>query len=662
VVIGEKPLIEIVPLGRDKEGQPVTQYAKEPVEEVGLLKMDFLGLKTLTVLHEAVALVRQFHGVELDLKKLDITDKKTYDLLNRAETVGVFQLESGGMQRLIRDIGIGNIEDLVAVIALYRPGPMEMLPDYCSRKKGQTPVVYDHPLLEPLLKDTYGVMVYQEQVQKAATVLAGYSLGQSDILRRAMGKKKPEVMAAERGKFVAGCAATHGISAELAGRIFDNIASFAGYGFNKAHSVGYGIVSFQTAYMKANWPAEFMAALISSEMGNFDKMPSFINEASSVGFTVLPPDVNHSLTRFVPEGEGIRYGLAGIKGVGEGAAHAIVDERLAHGPFATIEDFLARVDSSKVNKKAIESLVRCGAMDSFGLHRARLFNGLDIAISRAAAKRRDIAAGQTSIFDLLQEPAVATTSGSTTFDDLPDCPPWSAREQLAGERELLGIYVSGHPLTRYRHFAAKFTSIAQAEELAANLRPDERTDIRLCGLVGTVTKRFDKNKRPWAILTVEDEGDRRMEALAFANSFERCGDRLQPNTPMVLCGELSNRDGKPALAVAEAYTLDDAPRAFANKVSITIAEDDADRDTLGRLRETLVQSPGHTPVTFLMRTGIGRTVTLELPPSLAVLPDETFFKAISSQGKFAIQMALRSDVYLDEASRPRRFVRRDAAE
>ncbi len=650
VVIGEKPLIEIVPLGRDKMGQPVTQFAKEPVEEVGLLKMDFLGLKTLTVLQEAVELVRRAHGVEVDLRTIDIADARTYALLSRAETVGIFQVESGGMQRLIRDIGIDNIEDLVAVIALYRPGPMNMLDDYCLRKKDPSKVAYDHPLLEPILRDTYGIMVYQEQVQQAATVLAGYSLGQSDILRRAMGKKKPEVMKAERSRFVEGCRQSSGINAELAGRIFDNIAKFAEYGFNKAHSVGYGIISYQTAFMKANWPAEFMAALISSEMGNFDKMPTFIVEANRMGHPVLPPDVNGSSTRFVPENHGIRYGLAGIKGVGEGAAEAIVAERAAQGPFAGIEDFVARVDPTKVNKKALESLIRCGAMDGFGMHRARLFHAIDVAVARAAGRRRDLASGQTSIFDLLAE-AEPSVAAEVAMDDLPDCPPWPERQQLSDERELLGIYTSGHPLARFRHLISRFTTLEQAGQQAATLQPDQRVPVRLCGLVGTVTKRFDKSKRPWAVLSVEDDGDLRIEALMFADAYAQWGEALTPNLPMVLCGELQRREGKPALTVLEAYAMEEVPERFTSKVTLAMPEDRAGRGVLEALRERLRDAPGKTPVSLSLQTAVGCTVVFDLPPELAVLPNEAFYRAVGEVEGVTPQFALSNEIYLQGSNR-----------
>ncbi|NLF23614.1 MAG: DNA polymerase III subunit alpha, partial [Lentisphaerae bacterium] len=356
VVIGDCALSEVVPLTKDKEGAPMTQYAKEDVEACGLLKMDFLGLKTLTVLHEAAELVKRTRGLSLDLSHLPENDPPTYALLNRGDTKGVFQLESPGMVKLIGEIGISNLDDLIAVIALFRPGPMEMLPSYSARKTGREPITYDHPLLEPILKETYGIMVYQEQVQRAANVLAGYSLGQADLLRRAMGKKKKEIMDEERGKFVAGCERTNNIPRELAEKIFDNIAAFAGYGFNQAHSVGYGIISYQTAYMKANFPAEFMAAQITSEIGNFDKLPGFITETTDMGLPMLRPDVNRSAARFTPEGDGIRYGLAGIKNVGAGAAESVVREREAHGPFKGLMDFCERVDPQAVNKRVLEAL------------------------------------------------------------------------------------------------------------------------------------------------------------------------------------------------------------------------------------------------------------------------------------------------------------------
>ncbi|MDA1043738.1 MAG: DNA polymerase III subunit alpha, partial [Verrucomicrobia bacterium] len=451
VVIGEKPLCEIIPLARDKDQEIITQYSMEPLGDIGLLKMDFLGLKTLTVIQDAIQLIKHYHGVTIDLETLPVDDAKTYALLQRGDTVGVFQLESGGMRDLLRRVGIDCIEDMIALIALYRPGPMEMLPDYVDRKSGKAKVAYPHPLLEPILKETYGVMIYQEQVQKAANVLAGYSLGQADILRRAMGKKKFSVMDEQRAQFIDGCKATNNIDAKVAGKIFDTIAQFAGYGFNKAHSAGYAIVCYQTAYLKANYPTEFMCALLSSEIGNFDKIPTFINEAVEMGLNILRPDVSRSGVRFLPEDGNIRYGMAGIKNVGTGAAEEILRAREKDGAFDSLIGLISRVESQNVNKKALESLARSGACDGLGGHRAQLFNGVDFAMTRAAETIKDRRSGQGSLFDLLDE-----APSQDLKAELPDCPRWHESYLLSCEKELLGTYLSGHPLSQHSKVLEKF--------------------------------------------------------------------------------------------------------------------------------------------------------------------------------------------------------------
>ncbi|MDD4869507.1 MAG: DNA polymerase III subunit alpha, partial [Kiritimatiellae bacterium] len=495
VVIGEKPLAEIIPLGRDKDKQIVTQYSMEPLGDIGLLKMDFLGLKTLTVIKETIDLVKDTTGKIIDLDNLPMDDKLTYELFNRGDTIGVFQLESPGMRDLIRRVGIDRIEDLIAMIALYRPGPMNMLDDYVNRKTGKSKIIYDHPLLEPVLKETYGVMLYQEEVQKAANVLAGYSLGQADILRKAMGKKKLEVMEDQRAKFIAGCGKTHKIQAKLAGKIFDTMAKFAGYGFNKAHSAGYAIISYQTAYLKANYPAEFMAALLSSEIGNADKLPVFINEAIEMDLKILPPDVNESGVRFKPLERAVRFGLAGIKNVGEGASAAIVTERQKNNKFTGLVNFCSRIDGQAVNKKVIESLVRSGAFDSTDENRAKLFGAIDFAMSRAAQASRDKRSGQGNLFDLLDHSQEVTTG-----ENLPDCVPWHESELLAAEKELLGIYLSGHPLTKYATLLQRYqlTTVQKLKELA------DRTPTRLGGIISQIDKKISKKKEPWAIIQLED--------------------------------------------------------------------------------------------------------------------------------------------------------------
>nr|MBC8453468.1 DNA polymerase III subunit alpha [PVC group bacterium] len=533
----------------DKEKQPVTQFAKEPVEEVGLLKMDFLGLKTLTVIQEAVSIIKECQGIDIDPEDLPLDDKKTFELLSRADTIGVFQVESGGMRELIRRIGINSIEEIIAVIALYRPGPMNMLPDYIDRKLGKSEIKYDHPLLEPVLNDTYGVMVYQEQVQRAANVLAGYSLGEADLLRRAMGKKKQSVMDAQRTKFVKGCKAANKIDSRLAGRIFDNIAKFAGYGFNKAHSAGYAIICYQTAYLKANYPAEFMSALISLEIGNFDKMPVFIAEAEDMGLKLLPPDVNNSGVRFRPSGDGIAYGLAGIKNVGGAAAQAIVKERKENGAFASLVDFCLRVDNHDINKKATEALARCGALDCFKGHRAQLLNGVAFAMSIASGKRRDKESGQGSLFDLLDSDDDAVAMD----EDLPDCPEWHESELLSAERELLGIYMSGHPLTRYAPLLEKYqlSSVSTISEL------EEKSLTRIGGIAAAITKRVTKKtKEAMAVITLEDL-DGSIEVVVFPEAFRQYGDVIVPEAPLLIGGEVSRREGNAGIQAHEVYPLAD---------------------------------------------------------------------------------------------------------
>jgi len=614
VVIGEKPLLEIVPLCQDKEGQPVTQYSKYPVEEVGLLKMDFLGLKTLTVLTEAVRLVHERHGVEIELDRLPLDDKKTYELLSRGDTICVFQLESTGMRDLIRRISMSRIEDLIAMIALYRPGPMNMLPDYVDRKSGKTKVVYDHPLLGPILEETYGVMVYQEQVQKAANVLAGYSLGEADLLRRAMGKKIPDVMAAQRTKFVDGCKATNNIDANLAGKIFDNMEKFAGYGFNKAHSAGYAIISYQTAYMKANYPREFMSAVLSCEMGNFDKLPVFIVEAENMGENILPPDVNHSAVRFAPDDEGIRFGLAGIKNVGEGASEAIVKECASRGPYLGLIDFCSRIDSQIVNKKVIESLVRCGAFDGANPNRARLFNGIDFAMSRAAEALRDRASGQGSLFDLMDGEEAAS---QTTDDDLPATEPWHENELLAGERELLGVYMTGHPLTQYADLLEKY----QLSTVHGLADLEDRALTRLGGIVSGVIRKVTKaSKESMAILQLEDL-DGSTEILVFPEAYQKYAQEIEQDKAILVCGEVSKRDDQPKLVAHEIYPLEDAPRHFAAQLFVQFPVAGMKSGKMERVRDMLRLHPGTVPVKLCLLYPGGEKVIIETGKGFRVLPD-----------------------------------------
>ncbi|HEV2096607.1 MAG TPA: DNA polymerase III subunit alpha, partial [Chthoniobacterales bacterium] len=429
VVIGDRDLSEYIPLCRDTKGTDViSQFAMGPLNDLGLLKMDFLGLKTLTVIDDTVNLIRA-RSPDFSLARVPLDDPATFALYNRGETIGIFQMESGGMTGLSKQFDVQKIDDIIALIALYRPGPMELIPDYIKRKKGLTKIKYEHPLLEEVCADTYGVMIYQEQVMAAANRLAGYSLGQADLLRRAMGKKDREKMAKERANFIAGCASTNKIPEKKANAIFDLLEKFAGYGFNKSHSAAYGLISYQTAYLKANFPVEFMAGLLSNEINNTEKIAVFVGECKRMGIPILPPDVNRSALKFTPEvvagsaddGRGanrqsgsagitdprcsaIRYGLAAIKNVGEGAMEAAIGERDKQGPFSSLEDFCRRLDSRIANRKMLESLVKCGAFDFLKRERAEMFACIEESLAAAFASHRDRASGQVSLFDDLSAP------------------------------------------------------------------------------------------------------------------------------------------------------------------------------------------------------------------------------------------------------------------
>lgn len=605
VVISEKPLVDMLPLtlgkskDKDESKEVVTQYSKDHVEALGMLKADFLGLKTLTVIEETLALLRQTTGQAVDINAIPMDDQATYELLRRGDTVGVFQLESKGMRDLVRRISLDRIEDLIAMIALYRPGPMNMLDDYVDRKTGKVKIVYDDPLLEPILAETYGIMLYQEQVQQAAQKLAGYTLGQGDILRRAMGKKKPEEMEKQRQSFIEGCQKTCKMPAKKAERIFENIAKFAGYGFNKSHSAGYGVIAFQTAYLKAHYPEAYMAALISSEIGNTDKLPVFINEARDMGIEILPPDVNQSRVRFMPGAKNIRFGLAGVKNVGEGVSESIVAEREKAGPYKHLVDFCLRLDPKVLNRKVMETLARCGAFDSLGGHRASLFAGIEPALRRAASTLQDRRTGQGSLFAMLDG------GPAEDADVLPDCPPWPDNELLAAEKELLGIYMSGHPLTQYEPLLKRYrlATVAELSELESG------TVTRVGGLVAAVEKKTTKNKEQMGVVRIEDtEG--MLEAVAFPDTWREYGAQLLPNAAVMVCGEISRNEQAVKMKIYEVYPLERAPRIFTERLSLHVPAAALTDDLLGRVRALFKRYPGDTPAVFCLQFPKGEEVFL----------------------------------------------------
>ncbi len=652
VVISEKPLIEIVPLTMGKDKQVVTQYAMEPLGDIGLLKMDFLGLETLTIMQETVALIEQTRGEHVDLDRLPLDDAATFALFNRGDTVGVFQFESGGMRDLMRRVGVNRVEDLIALNALYRPGPMNMLNDYVNRKTGKAKVAYEHPLMKPILEETYGVMLYQEQVQRVANVLAGYSLGAADILRRAMGKKKAAEMEAERARFVEGCRRMHHISAAKAESIFDSMARFAGYGFNKSHSAAYGIVAYQTAYLKANYPVEFMSALLSGVMGDFDKLPVFVAEARAMGVEVLPPDVNRSEVRFRPEEGRIRFGLAGIKNVGESAAEEIVAERQRGGPYAGLLDFCRRLQSQLVNRKVVESLVRCGAFDGGGVPRARLLHGVKYAMARGAAAWRDRQSGQQSLFDALSPEADAAAWSDGRL------PPAAAKpdsEFLAAERELLGIYMSGHPLSRY---AAMLERYGLASVNGLGEMPDG-AEVCVGGLLTAVEQRFaKKDKKPMAVAQLEDL-DGSVGVVAFAACYEQYGSLLANDRAVLVFGR-TRREEAVRLFADRIYSLEDAPKILTERVSLHVPVASLNGALLEKARDILRRYPGSTPVVICLQYPGGEKVFLDTDASCRVNPDERLVAELQRLlGEEGVYVAVKR---VGGQSRPKANGRRDEAE
>lgn len=529
VVITPEPLTNYLPLYKATDGPVTTQFAMGTVEELGLLKMDLLGLRTLTVISDALRLIKESTGEELDIERIPVDDQKTYQMLARGETAGVFQLESSGMRSILRDLRPEVFEDIVALVALYRPGPLGsgMVDDFIKNKHGFKKTKYLHPRLEPILKDTYGVILYQEQVMRIASDLAGFSLGEADLLRRAMGKKKPEIIAGLRSQFIEG-AARNGVDGETAGQIFDLMEYFAGYGFNKSHSAAYALVSYQTAYLKANYPLQFMAALLTSVKDNTDKVAAYIEECRRLGIEVLPPDVNESRESFTVAGNKIRFGLAAVKNVGMGAVDSIIRAREKDGPFSDYADFCRRLDTRVVNKRVLESLIKCGAFDSLGYRRAQLMAAVDSGLALAQQSQRERENGQLSLLDFF---GGSTDSVSISFPEVGEYP---EDELLAMEKETLGLYISGHPLSRYREALNRLTTVKTVE--ITDL-PDN-SEVVLGGLITDVKKINTRRGEVMAFLTLEDLTGT-VEVVVFPRTYTQNRLALRVDEVVLVKGKTS---------------------------------------------------------------------------------------------------------------------------
>jgi len=552
VVISDEPLMERVPLYKDpKRPELITGFAMGPIEKLGLLKMDFLGLKTLTVISHAARLIKESRGLTLDPDAFPLDDPKTYQLLTEARTFGVFQLESGGMRDALRRLRPQRIEDIIAMVALYRPGPMDLIEEFVNRKHGRVPIVYEHPVMEHHLQETYGIMIYQEQVMRLAADLAGLTLGEADILRKAMGKKDRDLMAQQREKFLAGCKANK-IEARKAERIWDLIEKFAGYGFNKSHSACYGMVAYQTAYLKANYPVEFMAALLTSEMDKTDKIVQYVEECRAMGLRVEPPDINVSGAQFTVAGDAVHFGLAAIKNVGATAIESIIKSRQAEGLFSFLEDFCCRVDLRLVNRRVIESLVKAGAFDSLKATRAGLLSGLDAAMDAGQRRQRDREEGQASLFEPSRGSAGARSEGSARGVP-PQVPEWPQDDLLAYEREVLGFYLSGHPLEQYRE-VGRGLGAATAAELAA--RP-AASRVLLLGQISAFTENSTKSGNRMAFATLELV-DGTVPLTIFPEPYRACVAALRYRGPVLVRGRTDDSDKGRVVLAEEIRPLDEA--------------------------------------------------------------------------------------------------------
>ncbi len=623
VVISPVPLTEIVPLYKSNKDEITTQYAMDHLEEIGLLKMDFLALTTLTVLDHAVKLIRQTTGEEVDLATLPMNDGKTYEIFTQGLSNGIFQFESSGMKDILRRFKPEKLEDLTALNALYRPGPLGggMIDDFIKRKHGQTDVTYDLPELREILEETLGVILYQEQVQQIANKLAGYSLAEGDLLRRAMGKKKQKEMEAQREKFIAGARA-RGFDARKTARIFDLMVKFAGYGFNKAHSAAYAILAYQTGYLKANYPVCFMSALLTSEINNSDKIVKYINECRDLGIKILPPDINVSDLHFTPSGPEIRFGLAAIKNVGTNAIASILQARKRISRFGSLFEFCEEIDLRLVNKRVIESLIKAGALDSLGGHRSQLLASLDRAIDSGQRIQRDRESGQQGLFASFNGDPSSGDRALQLHQELPDTPKWPESQVLSSEKETLGFYITGHPLEKFAERIERITSTKVEDVNELETGQEVQVGAMISSLRPLRTRKGDR----MATLALEDLSGS-VDAVVFPDVFRRCESLLESEAAVLVRGALELEDsGNRKIIVREIQPID-GPRATP-PVTIYVKLEDMAQDLPLKLRSIMEGNPGESRVTF----------QLEHPQSYLITLQPRHLGRVKADGRFVQQV------------------------
>lgn len=592
VIISYKPLDQIVPVQPSKDGIIITQYHREILEKMKLLKMDFLGLRNLTMIHKTVKLVQKCQGIDVDINHIPLDDKPTYDMLVRGETVGVFQLESSGMTSLVKKLKPDVFEDLGALVALFRPGPLGsgMVDDFVERKHGRQAITYAHPRLEPILKDTYGTMVYQEQIMQIFQVMADYSLGQADQVRRMMGHKDPVAMAAQKDKLIEG-SAKYGMKAEDATKLFEQIQNFAAYCFNRAHSSAYAFVAYQTAYLKCHYPVEYLSALLSSVAGDQDKTQAYIEEALKYGIKVLPPDINKSYLEYAPDGKNIRFGLASIKQVGEGVIEEIIKEREENGDYKSIYDYIKRLDTKCSNKKTLEGLIKAGAFASIEKSRKQLMDNIEYITATASKESKAKESGQGSLFDMLGDTSAIEDA---KFQLAGSDEEYDARTLQNFEKEFLGFYVTSHPLSTIRDklpflMTHKITEIPE--------QPNDKI-VTICGLI-TAVKQIPTKKDPTKFIrfiTVEDLSGK-IEVIAFNGKIQEYGDYLQNEQRVIISGKVNRRsDDEPQSLIVETVKTVDNSNIF----TISLI-DDFKFEEIVLLKNLLCQYSGSDPVTFKLK-------------------------------------------------------------
>jgi len=611
VVISDRPLTEFVPLYRGSNDEVVTQFDMKCVEKVGLIKFDFLGLKTLTVMEDAIEIIEGRRGERVEIDEVPLDDAAVFEKLSSGDTAGVFQLESSGMTDLVMKLRPNAFEDIVALVALFRPGPLGsgMVDDFINRKHGRTAIKHILPQFEEILRETYGVIVYQEQVMQIANLLANYSLGEADILRRAMGKKKPEEMDKQKERFIGG-ATRNGITKAKAEQVFDLMAKFAEYGFNKSHSAAYAMVAYQTAYLKTHYTTEFMAALMTAEKDVTDKVLVYMNDCRAHGIKVLPPDINESARDFsVVSDDTIRFGLAAVKNVGDGAIESVVGAREEQGPYTSLYDFCERVDTRRVNKRVMESLIKCGAFDFTGAARAALLAALDRAMEIASSTQRDRQTGQARLFDMIPQGAGAPEP------ELPDVSEWGERQMLAYEKESLGFYITGHPLAQFEELLNQY---ATADTVTMAEAADS-SEVRFGGVVNKLREITTKRGDRMCFATVEDlKGS--VETIVFSDVFAQAQPLIKGDRPIFVIGT-ADADGENVKVIAkEIMPLEEVPQRLTKSVHFFLSQPEITQNHLAQLKNVISRFPGECPAYVHLVIPDRTETVLSLPEDLKLAP------------------------------------------